>query len=77
VKGVHGFGKYVEIGMIIVANPKAGMDTVEFEKHLNKTILPLYSEASDIPGKRLSIIVDSVPGRVNTHIFAELCIKGF
>ena len=42
VKGVHGFGRVVEIGMTIGANPQADIDTIDFEKYLNATILPLY-----------------------------------
>ena len=76
VNGVYVFGRVTKIGMTIGANPKAGMDTVEFEKYLNATILPLYPDASEIPYKRVEIIVDSDPGRVNTMMFAELRIQG-
>jgi len=77
VKDVYGFGRVVEIGMTIGANPKAGMDTAEFENYLNATCLPLYPDTSDIPGKQVKIIVDSGPVRVNTKILAELHIQGF
>ena len=77
MKGVYGFCRVMEIGMTIGAKPKAGMDTVEFENYLNATILPLYLYASDIPVKRVAIIVDSSPGRANTKMLAELRIQGF
>ena len=77
VKGVYGFRTMKEVGMTIGANPKAGMDAVEFAKYLKATILPLYPDASDTQGKRVAIIVDSGPGRVNTVMLAELRLKGF
>ena len=77
VKGVYRFGRFTKIGVIIGANLKAGMDTFEFENCLNATILPLYLYASDIPVKRVAIIVDSSPGRANTKMLAELRIQGF
>jgi len=77
VKGVYEFGRAMEIGMTIGDNPTAGMDTIEFEKYLNATILPLYPDESGIPGKSVAIIVDSGHGRVNTQILVELCIQGY
>ena len=77
VKGVYGYGGVTEVGMTIGANPKAGMDAIEFAKYLNATVLPLYPDASDVQGKRVAIIVDSGPGRVNTVMLAELRLKGF
>ena len=77
VKGVYGYGEVTEVGMTIGANPKAGMDAIEFAKYLNATVLPLYPDASDIQGKRVAIIVDSGPDRVNTVMLAELRLKGF
>ena len=49
--------------MTIGANAKAGMDSDA--KYLKATICPLYSDASNIEGKRVAIIVDSGPGRVH------------
>ena len=63
--------------MTFVANPKAGMDSIEFSKYIFSTIFPLYPDAEDIAGKRVAIIVDSGPGRVNSSMLAKLRIRGF
>jgi len=77
VKGVFGFGCVAEVGMEIGANPKAGMDTIDFATYLTTTIVPLYLNASDTKGKRDVIIVGNGPGRFNTVMLAELRLRGF
>ena len=77
VRGKFGFSEMKEAGMTLGANPKAGMDMKEFAKYLFSTIVPLYPDASDRPGKRVAIIVDSGPGRVNAEMLARLRIRGF
>ena len=57
--------------------PKAGMDMKEFAKYLFSSIVPLYPDASDIPGKQVAIIVDSGSGCVNADMLAKLRICGF
>ena len=53
------------------------MDAVEFEKYLSNRILPLYPDAKDVPLKRVAIIVDSGPGRLNLQMLAKLRVRGF
>ena len=77
VRGKYGFSEVKEIGMTLGANPKAGMDRKEFAKYLFSSIVPLYPDASDRPGKRVASIVDSGPGRVNAEMLAKLRIRGF
>ena len=78
VRGIYGCGgKVVEKGISVGANPKAGMDTDEFEKYLTNRIMSLYPDAKDEKGKRVAIIVDSGPGRVNVKLLAAMRIKGF
>jgi len=77
VEGVFGFGCVTEVGMTIGAKPNAGMDTIEFSKYLTANIVPLYSDASDTKGNRVSIIVDSDPGRISTEMLAEMRLRGF
>ena len=67
----------VELGRTLGANSKAGMDSIDFSEYLFSTILPLFPDAADTPGKRVAIIVDSGPGRVNSIILAQLIIRGF
>ena len=58
-------------------NAKAGMDTVEFSKYLQTSIMPLYPYAQDTPGKIFLIIVDSGPGRLDLDMLATLRARGF
>ena len=75
VQGVYGFGKLQEIEMILGSNSKAGIDGKEFAKYLFVTILPLYPDSADIPGKRIAVIVDSGPGRLNSDMLARLRVS--
>ena len=50
--------------MTTASNPKVGVNTVEFDKHITVTIIPLYSDVSDTKGKRVNISVNGGPGRV-------------
>jgi len=77
VKGVYGFGRVMKICMTIGTNPKAGMDTIEFENYLNATVLPLYLDIYGIPGKRVAIFFYRDSGRANTKMLVELPIQGF
>ena len=52
------------------------MDSIDFEKYLFSTILSMFPDAADTPGKRVAIIVDSGPGCVNSIILAQLMIRG-
>ena len=63
VRGQWCFGKVVEIGCTENCNSKAGMNSVEFSKYLQQAIMAMYPDSQDIPGKRVIIIVGSVPGR--------------
>jgi hypothetical protein len=58
-------------------NEKGGMDEIEFKKYIKNSILHLYSDACDVPGKCVIIKVDSGPGRLNTELLAELRLMGF
>ena len=59
----------VTIGM----NSCGGMDEVEFQKYVEGSIMPLFPDAEDQPGKRVLIKVDGGPGRYNnTHLLAKL-----
>lgn len=58
-------------------NEKGGMDEIEFEKYVKNSIITLYPDACDLPGKRVLIKVDSGPGRLNTELLAELRLLGF
>jgi hypothetical protein len=44
-------------------NEKGGMNDEEFERYINNTIIPLFPDMEDTPGKRVLLKVDSRPGR--------------
>ena len=43
-------------------NEKGGMNDKEFERYINNTIIPLFPDMEDTPGKRILLKVDSRPG---------------
>jgi hypothetical protein len=57
-------------------NEKAGMNAAELHKYIFNSILPLYPELEDRPGKRILMKVDSGPGRTNLDMLAELRLQG-
>jgi hypothetical protein len=57
-------------------NEKAGMNTVELQKYIFGSILPLFPDAADVPGKRIILKVDSGPGRHYGPMLAKLRVRG-
>jgi hypothetical protein len=57
-------------------NEKAGMNAAELDKYIANSILPLFPDMEDIPGKRILLKVDSGPGRNNLEMLADLRLKG-
>ena len=43
-------------------NEKGGMNDEELERYINNTIIPLFPDMEDTPGKRILLKVDSGPG---------------
>ncbi len=43
-------------------NEKGSMDNEEFDKYINNSIVPLYPDLEDTPGKQVLLKVDSGPG---------------
>jgi hypothetical protein len=58
-------------------NDKGGMTKDEFEEYLKNSIITLYPDAADVPGKRVILKADSGPGRTNTDLMAYLRVRGF
>ena len=73
----YGCGKVVENEFTVNCNAKAGMDAVEYLKYLQTSVMPLYPDAQDTPGKRVLIIVDSGNGQIDLDILATLRSCGF
>jgi len=53
-------------------NTKGGMDDSEFESYIMNSILPLYPNTLDRPGKRLILKCDSGPGQLQIDLLAKL-----
>ena len=77
IVGKYGFGNVVENECKVNCNAKSGMDAVDFSKYLQTYVMPLYPDAQDNPGKRVLIIVDSGPGRIDMDMLATLRAHGF
>jgi hypothetical protein len=52
------------------------MNAIKLEKYLKNSILPLYPDIQDFPGKRVVLKVDSGPGRLNIQMLADLRLHG-
>jgi hypothetical protein len=57
-------------------NEKAGMNDIELDKYVSNSILPLFPDLADCPGKRVILKVDSGPGRTNLEMLARLRLLG-
>ncbi len=58
-------------------NKKGGMDQEESKKYVMNSIVPLFPDSDDVPGKRVLIKVDSGPGWLNFGLMARLKMLGF
>jgi hypothetical protein len=72
-----GMAEATYLGISFGMNEKGGMDEVEFEKYVMNSIVPLYPDSDDVPGKRVMAKVDSGPGRLNARLVARLRLLGF
>ena len=58
-------------------NVRVGMDNVEFNEYLSKSLIPLYPGAKDVKVKRMLFKLDSGPGRLGMKLLARLRLLGF
>jgi hypothetical protein len=52
------------------------MDNKEFAKYMRGSIIPLFPDAVDQPGRPVLLKVDSGPGRMNLELLATLKLIG-
>ena len=71
-----GFPCTVSLPCTFGMNEKAGMNSIELDKYIKNSILPLYPDIQDIKGKRVILKVDSGPGRMNVEMLADLRVQG-
>ena len=57
-------------------NEKGGMTDDEFEKYIDNSIVPLYPDMEDTPGKRVLLKVDSGPGRNGRELLMKCRFRG-
>jgi hypothetical protein len=69
IKGKFGHAEERLFPCTTAMNEKGGMDQKEFLEYFMHSLVPLFPDAEDIPGKRVMVKVDSGPGRLNE----ELC----
>jgi|EP01082_Thalassiosira_pseudonana_P008128 hypothetical protein len=77
VKGKFGCAEEREWPCTIGMNEKGGMDEKEFMDYFLHSLVPLYPDAEDIPGKRVMVKVDSGPGRLNPELLSRARNMGF
>ena len=63
----------ITVGM----NERGGMDDVEFDEYLSKSLIPLYPGAEDVKEKRMLFKLDSGPGRLGMKLLSWLRLLGF
>jgi len=57
-------------------NEKGGMTNNEFEKYIDNSIIPLYPNLEDTPGKRVLLNVDSGPGHNGRELLVKCHFRG-
>lgn len=72
----HGFPIRMSLPCTFGMNERAGMNSVELDKYLKGSIVPLYPDMEDKPGKRVILKMDSGPGRMNVEMLADLRLLG-
>eukprot|EP00984_Skeletonema_dohrnii_P018305 scaffold8528_cov85-Skeletonema_dohrnii-CCMP3373.AAC.1 len=77
VKGKFGCAEEKEWPCTIAMNEKGGMDEKEFMDYFFNSLVPLYEDAADVPGKRVMVKVDSGPGRLNPTLLSRARDIGF
>jgi hypothetical protein len=72
----HGFPDRRPLPCTFGMNDRGGMNSVELDKYMRGSILPMYPDIADTPGKRVIMKVDSGPGRMNVEMLANLRLQG-
>jgi hypothetical protein len=72
----YGFNAKQEMPCTFGMNEKAGMNAVELDKYSANSILPLFTDLENVPGKRILLKVNSDPGRSNLEMLANLLLRG-
>jgi hypothetical protein len=57
-------------------NEKGGMTDVEFDRYIENSVVPLFPDLADRPGKRVLLKVDSGPGRNGRDLMLKARFRG-
>lgn len=76
VVGKFGHPSRISLPCTFGMNDRGGMNSVELEKYMRGSILPLYPDIADVPLKRVIMKVDSGPGRMNVEMLANMRLQG-
>jgi len=77
IRGRFGYGKEKYQPCTFGMNDKGGMNTDEFEEYVKNSLVTLYPDAADKPGRQVLLKADSGPDRKNTNLMAYLHVRGF
>jgi hypothetical protein len=75
-RGRFGYGEERVWPCTIGLNEKGGMNDEEFDKYIDNSIVPLYPDLEDTPGKRVLLKVDSGPGRNGRDLLNKARFRG-
>jgi hypothetical protein len=77
IRGKFGMDEPCYLGVSVGLNEKGGMVNEEFDNYIRNSILPLFPDACNMPGKRIMIKVDRGPGQLNVDLLTELKLMGW
>ena len=75
-KGTWGHNTEQEFPVTVAVHEKGGMNDEEFEKYNDNSIMPLYPDIADKPGKQVLEKVDSGPGRNGNNFLLKSRFRG-
>jgi hypothetical protein len=61
---------------MIGMNKKGGVTDVEFDRYIENSVVPLFPDLADRPGKRMLLKVDSGPGRNGRDLMLKARFRG-
>ncbi len=75
-RGWFGYGKERIFSATIGINEKGGVTDVEFDRYIKNSVVPLFPDLADMPGKRGLLKVDSGPGRNGRDLMLKARFRG-
>ena len=76
VKGRYGHEKEKTFPCTVGHNKKGGMDNDQFENYMINVLQKYFPNSADVPGKRVCVLTDGGPGRVQKGMLQQLRLLG-